>query len=82
MPTTLGTPELDIMQDFEDKDEEYYMEKLHELIKCCGNYPSPRYRKKDGARRYVCVTCGKSTPYYLKAGLSANIKWNEIMEEK
>ena len=65
---------------------DYMMERqrgmIHELIKCCGKYPSPRYRKFDGARRVVCDKCGISTPYYLSAGLSANKGWNEMKERQ
>ena len=58
------------------------MVKIEELIKCCGQWPSPRTRKSDGARRVVCEVCGNSTPYYLSSGLSANIGWNEKREKQ
>ena len=60
---------------------DYTMERqrgmIDELVKCCGEYPSPRERKSDGARRVVCKKCDNSTPYYISAGLSANRGWNE-----
>lgn len=55
-------------------------EKILELKKCCGRYPEIRVRE-DGARRIVCPVCGKSTLYYLTAGINANIAWNEIEDE-
>lgn len=57
-------------------------QRLHELEKCCGKYPSPRERKSDGARRIVCSVCERSTPYYLPSGLSANKGWNEMMQRQ
>ena len=57
------------------------MKRLHKLKKCCGQYPSPRIRVSDGAKRLVCEKCGKSTHYYKSASLSANLEWNEMKGE-
>ena len=51
--------------------------KIHVLLKCCDQYPSPCTRISDGAKRVKCEVCGNATPYYLGAGLSANKGWNE-----
>ena len=57
------------------------MERYQELQKCCGEYPKIISRA-DGARKIVCKVCRKATPYILSTWLSANIKWNELIEEE
>ena len=56
------------------------MKKEDELLKCCGRYPYYTTRS-DGARKVTCAICGKTTPYYMSAGKSANIEWNKMMEK-
>jgi len=61
------------------------MKKEDELLKCCGRYPSVGWKVVEGkptlSLRFYCPICGKTTPYYMSAGKSANIEWNKMVKE-
>ena len=52
--------------------------KENELKKCCGSYPTVGWKDRVGGTvRLYCKHCGKSTPYYKPASVSAGIDWNK-----